>query len=217
MRRALAALALAAASLALFAAVPVPARADAPADCSGGTVVHFGDSFVDAGLRQALGPRFAAEHTRYIVASKTSSWLSSWAGSVKLNELYWGWRPSLFIVTLGANELRADPAPRAALVRQIVREMHGTPCVWISIPLWPGMPPDLNDMIRRESAPCRFFDSTVVESKIPRQAFDGAHPTMEGGAIWADAFWRWLDSERDRTGGGKGPWALKPRAGEDGG
>lgn len=199
-----------AAALALFAALPRPSRADAQAAPSSGTVVHFGDSFIDAGLRQALGPRFAAEHARYIVAAKTSSWLSTWAGSVKLNELYWGWHPSLFVVTLGANELRAAPAPRAALVRQIVREMHGTPCVWISIPLWQGMPPDLMEMEKRESAPCLFFDSNAVADKIPRQSFDGAHPTVEGGAIWAEAFWTWLDAQRDRS-EGAASWALKPR------
>jgi lysophospholipase L1-like esterase len=194
-------------ALVLLAALPSPAHGDAP-DFSEGTVVHFGDSFVDAGLRQSLGPRFAAAHTRYVVSSKTSSWLSTWAGSVELNKLYWGWRPSLFIVTLGANELRAAPAPRAAMVRQIVREMHGTPCVWISIPLWQGMPSDLNDMIAHESAPCRFFDSSAIADTIARQAWDGAHPTLEGGARWAEAFWTWLEAERDRS---AGRWALKPR------
>jgi hypothetical protein len=62
------------------------------------------------------------------------------------------------------------------------------------------------DVIRRESRPCRFFDSTALEDRIPRQP-DGIHPTNEGGAMWADAFWTWLQAQRDPS---RGLWALRP-------
>ena len=49
---------------------------------------------------------------------------------------------------------------------------------------------------------------------IARQA-DHIHPTDKGGAVWADAFWTWLDAARasgQLPGGHPSPWQLKPAA-----
>jgi len=193
-------------SLALL--VPAPSGAQpGRGEFSNGTVVHFGDSFIDAGLRQTLGPKFRGEKTRYIPKAKTSSYLGTWATPDALLPLYWTWRPSLFLITLGANEGWAEPQSRVGVVRTISRGLKGVPCVWLGIPFWKGVPPGLNEMIQRESAPCRFFDSSALAEKMPRTTFDGRHPTNEGGAMWADAFWTWLMAERDPN---KGPWGLKP-------
>ena len=183
------------------------ARAMGPTAPPNGFVIHIGDSFVDAGLKQALRPKFKEMSTRYLSYARTSSWLSSWASDPELDNLYWGYRPALFLVTLGANELNAKPAERRAhLVHEINRHFRSTPCVWISIPIWEGAPRDLVDVTQRESAPCRFFDSSQVGARMTRQS-DKRHPDAAGGALWADTFWQWLMRERDPS---KGFWALKP-------
>lgn len=200
-----------AAALAL-AAVPaladspkVPPRAVQPGP--NGLVVHFGDSFVDAGLRQNLAPKFASHQTKYFFFGRRMSVLANWASGSELDELYFGFRPSLFLVTLGANDLTyPNPEQRVALVRKIIGKMRGTPCVWISIPLWQGAPTGMTDMFRREAAPCRHFDSSAVAATMSRQK-DGRHPDAKGGAAWADAVWSWLLAERDPS---KEYWALKP-------
>ena len=175
-------------------------------------VVHFGDSFVQAGLQQGLRPRFQALGARYVTEAKTSSWLATWASGQNVDSLYWGYRPALFLVTLGANDLLFQPADkRAYLVREIVRKMRGTPCVWIGIPVWETAPTEFVEMIRRESAPCRYFDSNTITTRITRQA-DKRHPDTAGGQLWADAFWEWFEKQRDREGG---PWALKPAPAEE--
>ena len=172
-----------------------------------GTIVHFGDSFVDAGLRQALRPRFAAEKTKYFSFGKRMAWIATYAYGSDVDEYYFGMRPALFLITLGANDLvYPRPEERVTVVHDLIKKLHNTPCVWISIPLWKGAPTAYLDMIRRESAPCRWFDSEVVNDRISRQP-DGRHPDLPGGAVWAEAFWNWLQSQRDPS---QGYWALKP-------
>lgn len=170
-------------------------------------VVHFGDSFVNAGLQQNLRPRFKEMNVRYVTAGRTSSWLATWATGQQVDDLYWGYRPALFLVTLGANDLFFSPADqRKQLVHDIVKKMRGTPCVWIGIPIWETAPTEFVEMMRRESAPCRYFDSNTIASRITRQA-DKRHPDQAGGKLWADTFWDWLMDQRDPSQGG---WALKP-------
>jgi hypothetical protein len=200
-------------ALAWLAPVPNVAadkRADqGPAVAPGpnGTIVHFGDSFVDAGLQQALRPRFKAEQTKYFSFGRRLAWIATWAYGGDLDNLYYSYRPSLFIITVSANDLvYPRPEERVKVVRDLVKKLRDTPCVWISTPLWAGAPTAYLDMVRRESAPCRYFDSEGVNPRIKKQP-DGRHPNIEGGATWAEAFWNWLQAERDPS---KGYWALKP-------
>lgn len=206
---------LALAGLALVALLPAVSTAapDEPAKTTDtGIVVHFGDSFVNAGLQQTLRPKFRAMNARYITAGKTSSWLSSWAMGQELDNLYWSYRPSLFLVTVGANDLFFSPADkRAYLVHEIVRKMRGTPCVWIGIPIWDSAPTEFVEMMRRESAPCRYFDSNTITTQITRQS-DGRHPDQAGGRLWAETFWDWLMDQRNPD---DGPWALKPASAQE--
>jgi lysophospholipase L1-like esterase len=210
--------AVAALGLLLVLLVPTVSGANPGQDAGTGReadrpfVVHFGDSFVQAGLQQGLRPRFQALGARYVTEAKTSSWLATWASGQNVDSLYWGYRPALFLVTLGANDLLFQPADkRAYLVREIVRKMRGTPCVWIGIPVWETAPTEFVEMIRRESAPCRYFDSNTVTARITRQA-DKRHPDAAGGQLWADAFWEWFEKQRDPD---RGPWALKPAPAEE--
>jgi hypothetical protein len=202
-------LALGCLGVALLSLLPAVSAAEDEAEeaTDTGFVVHFGDSFVNAGLQQTLRPKFRAMNAKYIAAGKTSSWLATWASGQTLDDLYWGYRPSLFLVTVGANDLFFKPADkRAHLVHEIVRKMHGTPCVWIGIPVWETAPTEFVEMMRRESAPCRYFDSNTITTQIARQS-DKRHPNRVGGQLWANTFWDWLMKQRDPE---KGPWALKP-------
>ncbi|MFO0762642.1 MAG: SGNH/GDSL hydrolase family protein [Byssovorax sp.] len=193
-------------------AVPLVSTADPPPEAPAprfpnGTVVHFGDSFVDSGLSQTLRPRFSELGTRYVALGKFNTMLGQWANSGDIESYHWAYRPSLFIVTLGASEVNANPPEiRLSAVKRINKNMKDVPCVWISVPLWKGAPSGLTEMIRRESAPCRHFDSSVVADKMTRQS-DHVHPDAKGGALWADAFWTWLQQNRDTS---KPGWALKP-------
>jgi GDSL-like Lipase/Acylhydrolase family len=196
------------------AAPPLSAAGPAvvPGPIPRGTVVlHVGDSFTLAGFAQALKPHMKALGVRYEVRAETSSFTTTW--SAKMDRLVSDTQPDLVIINLGANEvLNTDPAAHAPAIRHIVQAIGGRPCVWVSPPSW-RKDTGINDVIRQNSAPCRFFDSdSLVGQPIARQA-DHIHPTEQGGAVWADAFWSWLDASRAAdpgAGGRPSPWQLKP-------
>ena len=154
----------------------------------------IGDSFVHAGFAKALKPRMNALGARYEVRAETSSFTTTW--SSKLPLLVANTQPDLVIINLGANEVgNTDPPAHAPAVRNIIRAIGGRPCVWVSPPLW-RKDTGILDVIRENSAPCRYFDSDAIVGKpIPRQP-DKIHPSDEGGAMWADAFWAWLQEQR---------------------
>lgn len=174
-------------------------------------ILHIGDSFVLSGFSQALKPRIKAVGARYEVRSEQSSYTVTWAA--RLERVIADTQPDLVIITLGANEVaNTTPPAHAPAVRRIVQIVGKRPCVWVTPPLW-RKDTGIIDVIRENSAPCRLFDSdTMVRAPIARKA-DKIHPTPEGGAVWADAFWTWLESERAPAradGSERRPWALKP-------
>jgi lysophospholipase L1-like esterase len=178
-------------------------------------VVLIGDSFALAGFAQGLKPRMKALGVRYDVKAQQSSFTTTWSG--KIDALVANTQPDLVIINLGANEVaNIDPPAHAPAVRHIVAALNGRPCVWVSPPSW-RKDTGIQDVIRQNSAPCRYFDSDKhLTTAIPRQK-DHIHPTEEGGGIWAEAFWAWLQAERapqDPAEPAKGqrvnPWRLKP-------
>ncbi|WP_438030064.1 SGNH/GDSL hydrolase family protein [Sorangium sp. So ce233] len=178
-------------------------------------VLHIGDSFALAGFAQALKPRMQALRVRYAVKAETSSYTVTWASRMEL--LVANYQPDLVIISLGANEVEnVNPPAHAGAVRRIVKAIGDRPCVWVSPPLW-RKDTGIIDVIRTNSAPCRFFDSdALVPGPLPRKK-DKIHPNEEGGARWADAFWSWLTAEHLRPGEDQGdlapkrsPWALRP-------
>lgn len=176
-------------------------------------VLHIGDSFALAGFAQALRPRMEALRVRYAVKAETSSYTVTWASRMEL--LVANYQPDLVLISLGANEVEnVNPPAHAGAVRRIVKAIGGRPCVWVSPPLW-RKDTGIIDVIRTNSAPCRFFDSdALVPGPIPRKK-DKIHPNGEGGARWADAFWSWLTAEHLPAGEGdpeakRSPWALRP-------
>lgn len=188
----------------------------------GTAVLMVGDSFTLAGFAQALRPRMQAVGARYEVKAETSSFTTTWAGRMEL--LIANTQPDLVIINLGANEVgNSDPSAHAPHVRRIVRAIGSRPCVWVSPPLW-KKDTGIVDVIRENSAPCRFFDSdALVKQPIARQS-DHIHPNEQGGAVWAEAFWSWLQAERapaepesadDKSKKRRSPWTLKPAPPEE--
>jgi hypothetical protein len=209
---------------------PVPTTASAPAPAvdppaappatppppipPGTAVLHIGDSFALAGFAKSLKPRMKALGVRYEVRAETSSFTTTWAG--KMERLVADTQPDLVIINLGANEVaNVDPPAHAPAIRRLVAAIGSRPCVWVSTPSW-RKDTGIGEVIRRNSAPCRYFDSDkLVSQPIPRQS-DHIHPTDAGGAIWADAFWAWLQDQRAVPGAEPAapasPWRLKPAA-----
>jgi hypothetical protein len=180
----------------------------------GTAVLHIGDSFAVAGFAQALRPRLAALGVRYEVRAEQSSFTTTWAS--KMWKVVADTQPDLVIINLGANEVaNTDPSTHASHVRRIVRAIGDRPCVWVSPPLW-RKDTGITDVIRENSAPCRFFDSdALVRQPIPRQS-DHIHPNEAGGAIWAEAFWAWLSEQREPSADSSASrWRLKPAPPEE--
>ena len=203
-----------------MASPPAPPPEEPPPPIPPNTaVLNIGDSFLLAGFAQALRPRLNALGVRYEVKSEQSSFTVSWAGKMEL--LVANMQPDLVIINLGANEMsNTNPAAHAPAVRRIVKSIGGRPCVWVSPPTW-RKDTGILDVIRENSAPCRFFDSDQhVKEPIPRQG-DKIHPNKEGGQIWADAFWKWLQEQRapaePLAPGAKkpSPWKLRPSLAEE--
>ena len=206
----------------LASAAPVaPSAASAkpaapPPIPTGTAVLHIGDSFAVAGFAQALKPHMAALGVRYEVRAETSSFTTTWAARMDL--LVANTQPDLVIINLGANEFtNTDPPAHAPAIRRIVKSIGNRPCVWVSPPSW-RKDTGITEVMRQNTAPCRFFDSDVlVKTPIARQG-DKIHPSEAGGAIWAEAFWAWLNEQRAPAdeGATKGsPWRLLPAPPEE--
>lgn len=183
-------------------------------------VLNIGDSFLLAGFSQALKPKMVALGARYEVRSEQSSFTVTWAG--KMETLVAMTQPDLVIINLGANEMsNTDPPTHASAVRRIVKSIGDRPCVWVSPPSW-RKDTGILDVIRQNTPPCRFFDSDDnVKEPIPRRG-DHIHPNKEGGAVWAEAFWKWLQAERAPAEPPPAdpkkkpsPWKLKPAPPEE--
>jgi lysophospholipase L1-like esterase len=187
-------------------APPFAPAAQAPKDS---WVLHVGDSFVEAWLKQTLGPRIRATGSRYVVEAESATYTTTWAFGRDLDE-WLAKRPSLVIVTLGANEVdMPSPGEHARAVEELARKIHaaGASCVWTTPPLWK---PDTGilQVIHDHCAPCLYFDSDAVLGGLrsDERQEDHIHPNRRGGRRWADALWQWLQDHRDAS----RPWGLVP-------
>lgn len=191
---------------------PPPHAADPVSlDVPRGTwVLHVGDSFVHASLQQNLRPRFEATGATYVVYATNATYTTTWANDPKLDE----WlerRPSLVLVTLGANEVDM-PVPRehAAAVDQLVRKIAAasTSCVWITPPMW-KRDTGILQVIHDHRGSCLFFDSddALGGMTAAERQEDHIHPNKRGGARWTETLWGWLADHRDPARPG---WALTP-------
>ena len=187
-------------SASLSAAAPIPL----PPLPKGTVVLHVGDSFVHSGLTQRLREHLKPLGVRYEVRAEHSTNSLDWAK--RMPEIVASTQPDLVIVTLGGNEIGSkhlDVQGRA--VERIVKTIGDRPCVWTTPPLWMEES-GVFDTIQQHLAPCRFFETDVEIGKFIPRRDDKIHPTMEGGAMWADKLFAYL--ERERTSGEK-PWQLR--------
>jgi lysophospholipase L1-like esterase len=198
---------------ALLAALPTAKATDAaPLPPDAPVVLHVGDSFVHVGFSQTLSPKFRAAGVRYVVRAKHSMYTPTIINGLNLPDLMRDHKPSLVILNIGGNEMRmprpSDHAPAIRRVSEVVSR-GGASCVWVT----PPPPVDRGETgivaeIKRETAPCRVFDSSPLAADLERETFDKVHPTRPAGARWAEAFWAWVQAERDPA---SAAWKLKPR------
>jgi hypothetical protein len=189
-----------------------PGLAARPPSGPGGApwVLHVGDSFVDAYFKQNLAPRFRAAGAKYVVRATTATYTTTWATDPAFADLLTR-RPSLVILTLGANEFDiASPERHSWAVEAIARKVarSGAACVWTSPPMW-TRDTGIVAVIHDHCAPCLFFDSDAVLGGLSpdERRGDHIHPNHRGGARWAEAFWDWLGRHREH---GDLDWDLVP-------
>ncbi len=173
-------------------------------------VLHIGDSFVNASLKQNLGPKIRSAGSSYVAEAATATYTTTWANNPDLDR-WLASRPALVLVTLGANEVdMPNPELHAGAVEQLARKIAGAKasCVWITPPLW-KKDSGILQIIHDHSAPCLFFDSDAVTGGLSddERQRDRIHPNEKGGARWSEAFWGWLVDHRDSLRGG---WSLVP-------
>jgi len=182
---------------------PDPASYGFPKDT---LILHVGDSFAGS-LGVPLGKRFKAAGMRTVLKFETASYVPTWASGKELPSYIDKYRPSLVIVTLGANEIElANPEQRASAVKRLVGSLGKRPCVWVIPPLWK---PDTGifRVIRENSAPCRILESDSIVHDVARKP-DKIHPSDAAREVWADAVLAWLAKERAGT--EDRPWELRP-------
>ena len=168
-------------------------------------ILHVGDSFTATGFAQTLRPKVEGLGKTYKVAYKTSAYTTTLPKDIGLADLITQYQPTLTIITLGANEIPLHDANlRRSAIKRIVAEVtrFGT-CVWTLPPTWREDGNEILDVIRAEAAPCKIYDPAAIAKTIPRKK-DKIHPTPEGGAMWAEAFWKWLGENE--------PKAVEPRS-----
>ncbi len=160
-------------------------------------ILVIGDSFAEAlgaGLRRKE-PDFGG---KAILRGEKATFIPEWAGPKRgVNVLLLQEKPDLVVIALGGNELAmTTPEIRGPKVKEIVKLVGDTPCVWVSPPLWGNKDNGLLGIIRSNSGPCRWFDSNVHSPDLPRGG-DKIHPTAEGQVQWATAFLEWTRKERN--------------------
>jgi hypothetical protein len=143
---------------------------------------------VGGGLARALRPKFEAEGAKYFRDVWESGSLRDFARSDRLARLIREDKPDLVLLSLGANDVyEPKPEVMAAFVAKIAKMTAGIDCVWIGPPIWKEQYKRIVPVLRDNSAPCTFFDSSELEM---HRKPDGIHPDEKGGETYADAFWR---------------------------
>ena len=127
-------------------------------------------------------------------------WYSSstriWAQTDTLDFFLDRIRPDFVMLCLGSNELFVrDLQKRDKYIATIVSKIGNRPFLWIGPPNWK---PDtgINDLIRKNVGPERFFESRRLELD---RADDEVHPTRVAAAQWMDSVATWMRSSSSYT------------------
>jgi lysophospholipase L1-like esterase len=160
-------------------------NAASPTSLKGKKVLHVGDSMVGGnwGLTRALEAKLEPEGATVVRHTKVSETLASMDKDATLKDLLHKHEPDIVIITLGTNDTDVPhPEVYAKHVANIAKRVAPRECWWM------GPPKDspVNKVIKENSAPCTFFDSSTL--KLDRTK-DGIHPSDKGGGQWANEFW----------------------------
>jgi len=159
-------------------------------------VLSVGDSFNGA-LSLALQRRFAASGADFARDVWVGVAIGTFVHARRFPDLVASHKPDLVLITLGANDVdTTDLETLGRDVRAIVAKVGGADCVWIAPALWKKDKTGLVEALERNAAPCRFFASRGF--KVERRG-DGWHPSVKGGADWADRFWDFFEPQRSPT------------------
>jgi lysophospholipase L1-like esterase len=155
-------------------------------------VLSVGDSFNGA---------FGMALEKKLRADGAAVWRDVWVGvdiaTFARDKRFGEWltraNPDLVLINLGANDMDWAAPPRVAPhVRAVVQKIAPRDCYWIAPATWKN-DYGLVDTIRANAGHCVFFDSRTVKVERGR---DGIHPTVAGGAAWADRFWAFFEETR---------------------
>lgn len=166
-------------------APPVAPPPTEPASLRGKKVLHVGDSMVGGnwGLTRALEAKLEPEGAKVVRHTKVSETLASMDKDPTLKDLLQKHEPDIVIITLGTNDTDVPhPEVYAKHVANIAKRVAPRECWWM------GPPKDapVNKVIKENSAPCKFFDSSKL---VLDRTKDGIHPSDKGGGQWASEFW----------------------------
>jgi acyl-CoA thioesterase-1 len=162
-----------------------PPTATEPASLKGKKVLHVGDSMVGGnwGLTRALEAKLEPEGAKVVRHTKVSETLKSMDTDPTLKELLRTHEPDVVIITLGTNDTDVPyPEVYAKHVANIAKRVAPRECWWMG----PPKESPVNKVIKENSAPCKFFDSSTL--KLDRTK-DGIHPNDKGGGQWANELW----------------------------
>jgi hypothetical protein len=174
----------------------------------GTTVLHVGSSSAGA-LGLELDRLLEERGVKSYLKSKQSTFIAQWSGKeLGLRRLLARYQPDLVVISLGGNEVETpDPARRARAIRRLTALVRDRPCIWIGTPRWPRLHhTGLLEVIRDNSAPCRFIDSDELAPDMATLS-DGVHPTYPERRRWARRVIEWLELNREPN--GEKPWSLR--------
>lgn len=159
-------------------------------DTTSHRILFFGDSMVEGLLRRMNCYAFANGHEMTNVV-----WYSStteiWAKTDTLHYFINKVKPTFAIISIGANEqFIKDVAGRETCIRQIIKELGGTPFVWIGVPSW-REDTGINDLTQQIVGKNRYFDSRGLSLQRGR---DHMHPTFNAASLWMDSVAVWMSS-----------------------
>lgn len=171
---------------------PAPAKEKHPLDTAAKNILFIGDSMLEG-----LSPRMAAYAKKNGHTLTSVIWYSSsteiWGSSNRLQAYIAQFRPNYILICLGANELFVAniKEKRQPFVCRLLAQVGSIPYVWIGPPNWK---PDtgINDLIESSVKPGCFYLS--AGQQFERKA-DGAHPTAQSAADWADRVCVWITTE----------------------
>ena len=166
-------------------------------------VLHLGDSTVGfaGGLTKALRPMFADAGMKYYGDSFTAAGIQSYDDDKdkRLQTLIKQFKPDMVIINMGMNNLTV-PHPEVlighiqSLVKKLVGEDPKRVCYWIGPPSWKPDRKLLNPVLKENTPPCIFFNSSNL--LLERQK-DNVHPTDKGGQVWAKHFFYFFETGKE--------------------